>query len=214
MALKMRSRWTRALIWWALGALAVVGGTSCYVRLRYAERIFLAGEVPKAPVAIVFGAGLASKGKPSPMLAERLETAMKLYRSGKVERILLSGANLTKSHDETRAMGRYALAKGVPREIILRDDAGFSTYDSCYRAKAVFGITRATLVTQRFHLPRALFIANSLGLDAVGVAADEGTRGPLINEGRELFSRSLALAMAIAKPPPRFLGVSEALEAE
>ncbi|HEX4802083.1 MAG TPA: ElyC/SanA/YdcF family protein, partial [Myxococcaceae bacterium] len=116
--------------------------------------------------------------------------------------------------DETKAMGRYALAKGVPREIILRDDAGFSTYDSCYRAKAVFGITRATLVTQRFHLPRALFIANSLGLDAIGVAADEGTRGPLINEGRELFSRSLALAMAIAKPPPRFLGVSEVVETE
>ena len=214
MALNLRSRWARALIWWLLGVLAVVSGTSCYVRMRYSDRIFLAEQVPKAPVAIVFGAGLASKGKPSPMLAERLDTALKLYRSGKVEKILVTGANLTRSHDETRAMGRYALAKGVPRETILRDDAGFSTYDSCYRAKAVFGITRATLVTQRFHLPRALFIANSLGLDAIGVAADEGTRTPLVNEGRELFSRSLALAMAIAKPPPRFLGVSEVVETE
>ena len=214
MALNMRSRWARALIWWVLGVLAVVGGTSCYVRMRYSDRIFLADQVPNAPVAIVFGAGLASKGKPSPMLAERLETAVRLYRSGKVEKILVTGANLTRSHDETKAMGQYALARGVPREMILRDDAGFSTYDSCYRAKAVFGITRATLVTQRFHLPRALFIANSLGLDAIGVAADEGTRGRLINEGRELFSRSLALAMAIARPRPRFLGVSEVIETE
>jgi len=214
MALNMRSRWARALIWWVLGVLAVVGGTSCYVRMRYSDRIFLADQVPNAPVAIVFGAGLASKGKPSPMLAERLETAVRLYRSGKVEKILVTGANLTRSHDETKAMGQYALARGVPREMILRDDAGFSTYDSCYRAKAVFGIERATLVTQRFHLPRALFIANSLGLDAIGVAADEGTRGRLINEGRELFSRSLALAMAIARPRPRFLGVSEVIETE
>jgi len=214
MALNMRSRWARALIWWVLGVLAVVGGTSCYVRMRYSDRIFLADQVPNAPVAIVFGAGLASKVKPSPMLAERLETAVRLYRSGKVEKILVTGANLTRSHDETKAMGQYALARGVPREMILRDDAGFSTYDSCYRAKAVFGIERATLVTQRFHLPRALFIANSLGLDAIGVAADEGTRGRLINEGRELFSRSLALAMAIARPRPRFLGVSEVIETE
>jgi len=214
MALNMRSRWARALIWWVLGVLAVVGGTSCYVRMRYSDRIFLADQVPNAPVAIVFGAGLASKGKPSPMLAERLETAVRLYRSGKVEKILVTGANLTRSHDETKAMGQYALARGVPREMILRDDAGFSTYDSCYRAKAVFGIERATLVTQRFHLPRALFIANSLGVDAIGVAADEGTHGRLINEGRELFSRSLALAMAIARPRPRFLGVSEVIETE
>lgn len=215
MALNLsRRRWARALIWWVVGALAVVGGTSCYVRLRYSDRIFLPEQVPKTPVAIVFGAGLASKGKPAPMLAERLETAVKLYRSGKVEKILVTGANLRRSHDETKAMGRYALARGVPREMILWDDAGFSTYDSCYRAKAVFRITRATLVTQRYHLPRALFIANSLGLDAIGATADEGDRGHLLNEGRELLSRSLALAMAMAKPPPRFLGLSEAVDAE
>ena len=100
MVLNMRSRWARVLVWWVIGVLSVVSGTSCYVRMRYADRIFLAEQVPKAPVAIVFGAGLASKGKPSPMLAERLETAVQLYRSGKVEKILVTGANLTRSHDD------------------------------------------------------------------------------------------------------------------
>jgi vancomycin permeability regulator SanA len=207
-------RFARALVWWLLGAFAIVVGTSCFVRVRYAARIFSISEVPGAPIAIVFGAGLASKGKPSPMLAERLDTAVKLYRRGKVEKVLVTGDNLMRSHDETKAMGRYAIGRGIPREVILQDDAGFSTYDSCYRAKEVFGVKRAILVTQRFHLPRALYIANSLGMDADGVAADDSPVGPLLNEGRELFSRSLALAMAIARPAPRFSGVPDSISAE
>jgi SanA protein len=89
---------------------------------------------------------------------------------------------------------------------VVRDFAGFSTYDSCYRAKEVFGVRRAVLVTQGFHLPRALFIANSLGMEANGVAADENALGPLIYEGREVFSRTLAWVMVLARPSPRFLG--------
>jgi vancomycin permeability regulator SanA len=140
------------------------------------------------------------------MLAERLDTAAELYRIGKVERVLVSGDTSLGSHDETKAMRRYAIDRGIPPEVIARDFAGFSTYDSCYRAKEVFGVKRAILVTQGFHLPRALFIANSLGIDADGVAADDAALGPLIYEGREFFSRTLALGMVAVRPAPRFLG--------
>ena len=211
---KLPRRPLRGVLWWVAATSAVVTATSCFVRERYSAKIFPAAQVPDAPVAIVFGAGLAAKGKPSPMLAERLDAAVLLYHRGRARTLLVSGANLMRSHDESRAMGRYALDRGVPKNAILRDDAGFSTYDTCYRAKAVFGVDRAILVTQRFHLPRALFIANSLGIDATGVAADDGALGPLANEGREVFSRSLALAMAIAKPTPRFLGATAPIEPE
>jgi SanA protein len=184
----------------------IAAGTSCYVRARFSTRIYRASQVPNAPVAIVFGAGLAHSGRPSPMLAERLDAAVELYRIGKVEKVLLSGDNSLRSHDETRAMRRYAVDRGLPPDAVLRDYAGFSTYDSCYRAAAVFGVRRAILVTQGFHLPRALFIANSLGVDADGVAADDSRFGPLIYEWRELLSRPLALVMVVARPPPRFLG--------
>jgi SanA protein len=88
---------------------------------------------------------------------------------------------------------------------VLKDFAGFSTYDSCFRAKAVFGVSRAILVTQGFHLPRALFIANSLGIDSDGVAADRASSGPLLYETREFFSRALAVGMVLARPTPKFL---------
>jgi SanA protein len=140
------------------------------------------------------------------MLAERLDTAVELYRIGKVEKVLLSGDNSLRSHDETNAMRRYAVQRGIPPDALFGDSAGFSTYDSCFRAKELFGVSRAILVTQGFHLPRALFIANSLGIDADGVAADDSAFGPLVYEGRELFSRALALAMVVAKPSPKFLG--------
>jgi len=202
----LSKRFARGLIWWLSGLGAVIGGTSCYVRARYAERIFGASQVPSAPVALVFGAGLAHNGRPSAMLAERLDMAVELYRIGKVEKLLVSGDNSIRAHDETQAMSRYAILHGVPPDAVARDFAGFSTYDSCYRAQEVFGVRRAVLVTQGFHLPRALFIANSLGMEANGVAADESAVGPLNYEGRELFSRTLALMMVLARPAPRFLG--------
>jgi SanA protein len=140
------------------------------------------------------------------MLAERIDRAVELYRIGKVEKLLVSGDNSIPAHDEAKAMRRYAILQGVPADAVVRDFAGFSTYDSCYRAKEVFGVRRAVLVTQGFHLPRALFIANSLGMEANGVAADQSALGPLIYEGREVFSRTLALVMVLARPSPRFLG--------
>lgn len=195
---KGRSAWrwvARLALLAGLGLLAA----SYYVEYRYADRIVVAQAAPEAPVALVFGAGLSGQ-EPSVLLAQRLDTAIGLYRAGKVRRILVSGDASERYHDESGAMMRYTVERGVPPADVDIDVAGLSTYDSCARAKDVFGVERALLVTQRFHLPRALFIARSLGIDAYGVAADEGRGAPVQYVLRELLSRPLALVMVLARP--------------
>jgi SanA protein len=127
---------------------------------------------PSKPVAIVFGAGLWRDGTPTMVLRDRISTAAQLYFTGKVQKILMSGDNSTVYYNEPAAMREFALGLGVPDEAIVLDYAGRRTYDTCYRAKAIFGVQQATLVTQGFHMPRALFTCNALGLNAIGVASD------------------------------------------
>jgi vancomycin permeability regulator SanA len=134
--------------------------------------------VPFERVAIVFGAGLWRDGSPTPVLRDRVEAAADLYFSGKVEKLLMSGDNRTVSYNEPGAMRQYALQLGVPEPAIVLDYAGRRTYDTCYRAREIFGVKQAILVTQSFHLPRALYLCNSLGINAVGVAADLRTYRP------------------------------------
>lgn len=188
-----------------MAALAVVA-SSLFVALRYQGRIHSRESAPAAPVALVFGAGLSAANEPSPVLAERLDAAVALYRAGKVKKLLVSGDNSDRWHDETGVMRRYAEKKGVPPEAMEGDAAGLSTYDSCLRARDEFGVRQALLVTQDFHLPRALFIANSLGIDAHGVRADAGNGVSWAYEWRELFGRALALVMVVVEPPPRVRG--------
>ncbi len=199
-----RSTLHRTLRWTAAGLgllVAAFAAASVYVDRRYASRIVPPSEAPAAPVALVFGAGL-SGSEPSPLLAERLDTAVALYRQGKVKRILVSGDNSDRYHDETEAMRRYAVDQGVPPADLLQDDWGLSTYDSCVRAREVFHLDQVLLVTQRFHLPRATFIANSVGLDARGVPADPASRQGSPYALRELVSRPLALGMVLLRPRP------------
>jgi len=122
--------------------------------------------------AIVLGARVYDDKSLSPMLADRVETAIDLYRDGKVKKLLLTGDHGRAAYDEVNAMKAYAIAAGVPETDIFTDHAGFSTYESIYRARDVFKVRRAVLVTQLFHLRRALFIARSLGLEAEGLVAD------------------------------------------
>jgi SanA protein len=129
-------------------------------------------ETPARPVAIVFGAGYWPSGRLSDALADRMETAIDLYRSGRVNKLLLTGDNRFVDYNEPAVMAEYALARGVPREDLVLDYAGRRTYDSCYRAGAIFGVKRAVLVTQAFHLPRALYTCSRLELDVVGTVAD------------------------------------------
>lgn len=137
------------------------------------SHIFAAADVPAQRVAIVFGAGLWHDGRPTPILRDRVTTAVQLYFSNKVEKLLLSGDNRVVDYNEPAAMHQVALELGMPAEAIVLDYAGRRTYDTCYRAQAIFGIHTAILVTQKFHLPRALFVCNATGLEAFGVPADQ-----------------------------------------
>jgi SanA protein len=138
-------------------------------------RIYEVGNAPTRRVAVVFGAGLWRDGSPTPVLRDRVATAAELYFAGKVEKLLMSGDNSYVEYNEPQAMKDYALELGVPEEDIVLDYAGRRTYDTCYRARDIFGVNNAILVTQSFHLPRALFLCNALGVQAVGVSADMRT---------------------------------------
>lgn len=155
------------------GTAAAIWG---WIQWRY-DRLVLTetAAAPRVPVAIVFGAGLRADGRLSPMLADRMDTAIALYRAGVVRKLLVSGDNRFIEYNEPGRMYDYAVARGVPPADVVRDYAGRRTYDTCYRAGAIFGIDRAILVTQRFHLPRAIFTCRSLGVDAIGFSADRRT---------------------------------------
>ena len=133
------------------------------------EELGAPDDTAAAPVAIVLGAAVYPSGEPSPWLRYRLDTAARLYRSGRVEAILVSGDNGRENYNEPVAMRRYLVAAGIPAEAIALDYAGFDTYDTCVRARRIFGIERALLVTQDFHEPRAVAICRSVGLSVDGV---------------------------------------------
>lgn len=153
--------------------------------------------------ALVLGAGVGPGGVPSPVLRDRLDAALDLWRAGSVPRILVSGDHRTESYDEPNAMRAYLEARGVPADVIFMDHAGFDTYSSVWRARHVFGARRLVVVTQRFHLPRALWVARSLGMEASGAPADRRLyRGMAWFEAREVVSRTKALLdVAIARSP-------------
>ena len=163
----------RVARWGALAALLaalVFAGWVWQVRASTAGAIYTLGDarLPARHTALVFGAGLNAAGGPSPILYDRVATAVDLYRSGKVAKLLMTGDNGSVEYNEVAAMLRTAVDLGVPERDIVLDYAGFRTYDSCYRAHAVFGLQDATLVTNAFHLPRALYTCAALGVQGAG----------------------------------------------
>ncbi len=138
-----------------------------------APRTLTSAGVTPEPVIIVFGAGLMRSGAVTPELSERVKVAADLYFAHKADKLLFSGDNRVVSHNEPGAMRKYALQLGVPDEAIVQDYAGRRTYDTCYRAREIFGVQAAILVTQSYHLPRALYTCNLLGIQALGVAANQ-----------------------------------------
>jgi vancomycin permeability regulator SanA len=156
-------------------ALILIGGPTVWVHAKASGRTYNLANVPKRPVAIVFGAGLAPNGAPSPFLSYRLDVAAHLYREGKVAVILVSGDNRTVDHDEPTAMRNYLVDLGVSEEKIVRDYAGRDTYDTCVRAREIFSVPSAVLVTQDYHLPRALAVCSAVGVPSVGVADTTAT---------------------------------------
>jgi len=204
---------------WTVGLPALLGlFLPRVVFLLYAApRTFPLEAVPVHDAAIVFGAGLYRDGSAGPVLRDRVETAAKLYHEGRVDKLLMSGDNRFIEHNEPEAMRQYALDLGVPDDDIVLDYAGRRTYDTCYRAKEIFQLQAAILVTQHFHMPRALFLCNSFGLEAVGVEADNRyflKRARLIWNVREFFATAQAIYdVYLAKPLP-VLGPVEPIEFE
>lgn len=154
--------------------LVLLGTVGCVavVRAWAHGRRFAVETVPHRPVALVLGAQVFTDGTPSPFLAARLELARRLYVAGRVDHLLLSGDGAAREYDEPAAMRRFLLDRGVPEHAITTDPYGLDTYDSCWRARWTYGRPRLTVVTQTYHLPRAVGTARALGLDAVGVGDD------------------------------------------
>ena len=160
-----------------------------------------------ADCILVLGAGLMPDGSPSLMLGERIRTGVELYDAGVAPKLLMSGDHTRGDHDEVNAMKDAAMALGVPSEDIFMDHAGVATYDSLYRAGAIFGAKKVVIVTQAYHLPRSLWIAKALGLEAVGVACDtQRYPGQLYRDIREILARDKDFFKCILRPLPRYLG--------
>jgi SanA protein len=162
--------------------------------------------------AIVFGAQVLGNERLSAMLADRVKTGAELYQSGKVKALLFTGDNSVANYNEPEAMRQYAIGLGIPADAIVLDYAGFRTYDSCYRARDIFKVDHAILVTQAFHLDRALLVCNQLGVDSVGVAADfvrptgYSSRAMFSSQFRELPATALSVFDLLVNAQPTYLG--------
>jgi vancomycin permeability regulator SanA len=194
-----------------LGLLSVAGG-EIWVRTAAHGRVFSEADIPDAPVALVLGAEVYADGSPSAFLAARLDIAKRLLEAGKVKVILLSGDNSRYSYDEPGDMEVYLIARGVPASQIVLDYAGFDTYDSCARAHRIFGVNRAIVVTQSFHIDRAIALCRSLGVNANGIG-DSSVKiytGPWRRDViRERGANVKAVLDVVSRRDPVFLGRHE-----
>ena len=166
-----------------------------------------AADLTDVDCIIVLGCLVRPSGKPSDMLADRLRRGVELYESGAAPKILMSGDHGQKEYNEVQTMKQYALDAGIESSDIFMDHAGFCTYDSIYRAKEIFGTKKIIIVSQEYHLHRALLIARKLGVEAVGVASDYHTYGgQTYRDIREIIARNKDFLYTIIKPKPKYLG--------
>ncbi|WPO73885.1 vancomycin high temperature exclusion protein [Streptomyces sp. KN37] len=191
----------------ALCVVALLPATWLFVTTD--SKIGSVADAPRARVAMVFGAGLW-KGEPSPYLAHRLDAAAELYRAGRIEVVLVTGDNSREEYDEPDAMRAYLKKHGVPDRRIVSDYAGFDTWDSCVRAKKIFGVDRAVLISQGFHIRRAVALCDAAGVSSYGVGVDAVHDATWYYGGaREVFAAGKAALDAAFRPDPRFLGPRE-----
>jgi SanA protein len=200
----------KTLLILVIAALLILGIPRLVTALYSIHKIKSVEDSPSAPVAIVFGAGLRRDGTPTLVLRDRVAIAAKLYFDGKVKKLLMSGDNRFVDYNEPGAMKSYALELGVPEKDIVLDYAGRRTYDTCYRAKYIFEVDSAVLVTQNFHQPRALFTCNMIGLPSTGVSADRvHYSAEIFWQIRELPATLVALFDTLLTHPLPVLGDKE-----
>lgn len=195
-----------------LGVVLFVAGSTIWVRSGADGMLFTEQTVPASPVALVLGAQVYADGTPSAFLEARLDLARRLLESGKVKVLLVSGDNMHHEYDEPTAMRAWLMAHGVPERKIVRDYAGFDTYDSCARAKRVFGVTRVTVVTQSYHIARAVMVCRHIGLDAVGVGDESVSRfkGPWRSNARREYGACVKVVYDVGTGrDPVYLGQHE-----
>ncbi len=188
---------------------AIVAFTNYRIITKTSEQILSFEEAASlgADCVLVLGAGVRDDGSPSHMLEDRLKTGVALYDSGTAPKLLMSGDHGSKDYNEVSVMKDFALERGIASENIFMDHAGFSTYESLYRARDVFKAKKIVIVSQGYHLYRALYIAQSLGIDAVGVSADLRTySGQDMRDIREIAARTKDFFMCIFQPEPTYLG--------
>ncbi len=187
-----------------LGIIAFI--INLYVTMSTRKQIFEKPNITGTDCILILGAGVWGD-KPSPMLEDRLDEGIKLYKEGVAKKIIMSGDHGRKEYDEVNIMKQYAIDKGVPSEDIFMDHAGFSTYESIYRAKEIFQAKKIVIVTQKYHLYRALYIAKRLGIEAYGVGSDPRKYvGATNREIREILARDKDFIKCIFKPQPTYLG--------
>ncbi len=166
-----------------------------------------ASELSNIDCILVLGCGVRDDGSPSAMLSDRLSVGISLYESGASSKMLMSGDHGRVTYDEVNTMKQYAIDRGVPSEDIFMDHAGFSTYESIYRAKEIFEADKIIIVTQEYHLYRALYIAEKFGLEAYGVSSDiQVYAGQQLRDAREVLARNKDFLASVFKPKPTFLG--------
>ncbi len=207
--MKLVKRLVTALL--CLGVLAVAGllVVNGYMCASVSDRILSSEDAASldADCILVLGCKVHNNETPSDMLSDRLRRGIELYDAGASDRLLMSGDHGRAEYNEVAVMKEVAIRADVPSEHIFMDHAGFSTYESMYRAKEVFGAEKVVIVTQKYHLYRAVYAARALGLDAYGVAADYHTYvGQSVREVRELLARGKDFLTSVFKPEPTYLG--------
>lgn len=208
----------RSVLWYSITCclvmIAVTIGVNAAMLVGMRGSIVDENDIPSsADCVLVLGAGVRENGTPSPMLADRIATGVAVYRAGGAPKLLMSGDHGSPDYDEVNCMKSEAMKAGIPSEDIFMDHAGFSTYDSLYRAKYIFGAKKVVIVTQEYHLYRALYLANALGLEAVGVAADRQTyAGQSLRDAREAVARVKDMIFAIWQPESAVTGVKISLD--
>lgn len=192
---------------WRLFLIVLSATVLCFLLVRLFAYPFIYTEetLPPMPTAIVLGASTMSNGTLSVVFRDRVTTAIALYKSGKVSTILITGDNGNKYYNEVTPAGEYMVANGVPREVIFLDYAGFDTYSSMYRARDIFNVKEAIIVTQSFHLSRAVFIARRLGIDAYGLGSDHH-QYRFKNDVREVVANVKAVLDVVLHRKPKYLG--------
>ena len=190
--------------------IGAVFGVNTYVQASVQDRILTeeqAAELEEIDCVLVLGCGLEADGSPSPMLHDRLQQGVALYQKEAAPKLLVSGDHGREEYDEVNAMKRFAEEQGVPSEDVFMDHAGFSTYESVYRARDIVQVRRMVIVTQEYHFSRALYIAKRLGIEAWGVPADPRTySGQTARDLREILARDKDFLTCILKPKPTYLG--------